>query len=584
MHSVDLNYVRQPSAVPTDEFYGLQWHYRQIEMPAAWDLAAADSGVRVAVLDTGVVADHPDLSTQLVDDGYDFIQDLVTANDGDGCDADPDDPGDLSPGGSSYHGTHVAGTVAAATSLQPAALEEGVAGVAWNARVMPLRVLGVGGGTDFDIMQALLHAVGRSNDCSDGADTPARIINMSLGGPGYNQAFQDLVLELRQDEGTIFVAAAGNESSSQPSYPAAYNGVISVSATGPTQALAPYSNHGPSVDVAAPGGDFARDVEGDGFPDGVLSTFYDEEQGEFVYAFYQGTSMATPHVAGVLALMLGINPAITPIDVDNWLAARPRLLTRDIGPADAFGHGLIDAALAVDTASTQAGGGGLLLPVLSVDPGTLNFGLIADEFILTVSNSGNDEIPIVVSNVDTQADDFGEWLDVEPVTVDANGLGTYRVTVNRGVLTDGIYTGHVSVESDAGGAEVSVIMQVGSLSEEDASAGYHFVLLVDPLTFETIEALEVGVDAGRYSFQFEDVDEGEFLIIAGTDSDYDLLICDTGEACGAFPTTESIQSVVVERDRNLDFVTGFSIPFTGAFSSAQMGEQGGFSRVPRGRD
>ena len=138
---------------------------------------------------------------------------------------------------------------------------------------MPLRVLGVGGGTDADIMAALRYAAGRPTTCAGpGSATPARIANMSLGGPGFSQTFQDLITELRNNEGMIFVAAAGNEASSQPQYPASFAGVISVSAVGPTRTLAPYSNFGSTIDVAAPGGDFERDVDGDGYPDGVLST------------------------------------------------------------------------------------------------------------------------------------------------------------------------------------------------------------------------------------------------------------------------------------------------------------------------
>ena len=565
--SADLNYWRRPSVRPTDEFYELQWHYEQLRLPEAWDLVSADSGVVVGVVDTGVVLDHPDLLGQLVD-GYDFISSNPVANDGDGCDADPDDPGDRAPGGSSYHGTHVAGTVAAATSLQPGGADTGVAGVAWNARVMPLRVLGVGGGTDFDIMQALLHAAGRDNQCfTGGAAEPARIVNMSLGGPGFSQTFQNLILELRDEEGTIFVAAAGNSSSTQPSYPAAYDGVVSVSATGPSRGLAPYSNRGATIDVAAPGGDFAQDVDGDGFPDGVLSTLFDDDGNDFVYAFYQGTSMAAPHVAGVFALMLGVNPNITPADIDAWLAERPRVLTQDIGPASSFGNGLIEAALAVDTAATRpgGGGGGLSQPVLRLDPDALNFGLIADAFTITASNSGDASAGLQVLDVDSSTDDGGEWLNVIADSVDGAGLGDYRVTVSRGGLAEGIYTVSIVFDSDANDVVVSVIAVAGNLADlVPPGAGHHFVLLIDPETLETVDQLESDPESGSYAFRFEEVDEGDYLVVAGTDSDNDGFVCDAGEACGAFPTTESIEALTLNRSRNLDFVTGFSVPFSGA--------------------
>ena len=577
--SADLNYWRQPSAVPSDEFYDLQWHYEQIDLPAAWDLVTPNSGVVVAVVDTGVVLAHPDLASQLVP-GYDFIQSNGVANDGDGCDADPDDPGDNAPGGNSYHGTHVAGTVAAATSLQPGGLDEGVAGVAWNARVMPLRVLGVGGGTDFDILQSLLHAAGRSNACSNGASVPAQIVNMSLGGPGFSQTFQDVLLDLRDTEGLIFVAAAGNESTTAPSYPAAYDGVVSVSATGPGEGLAPYSNRGNRIDVAAPGGDFSQDLDGDGFPDGVLSTLFDDDQNDFVYAFYQGTSMAAPHVAGVFALMLGVNPDITPDDIDTWLAARPRLITDEIGPASSFGNGLIDAARAVDVASTLAGGGGLQEPVLRVDPDSLNFGLLADQFRVNASNGGDESQPLLLGAVTASTDAGGEWLGVQTAGVDADGLGDYRVQVDRSGLADGIYTGSLLFDSDANDVEVPVIVQVGDIDDlAELSAGHHYVLLVDPESLDTVAQLESDPESGVYAFRFEDVDEGVYLVIAGTDADNDAFICDAGEACGAFPTTETAEEVLVERNQKLVFVTGFSAPFSGASGD---GGRKGFRLLPRG--
>ena len=578
VRSAALNYVRKASAAPSDEFYPFQWHFDQINLPQAWDVIALpddpDDAVIVAVIDTGVKLAHPDLAGQLVA-GYDFISDPKTANDGGGCDANPDDAGDdLSPGGSSFHGTHVAGTVVARTSLGSSD-DTGVAGVAWNAKVMPLRVLGVGGGTDSDIMAAMRYAAGLSGTCAGaGAATPARIVNMSLSGPGFSQPFQDLIDDLRA-QGVIFVAAAGNQASSSPQYPAAFAGVISVSAVGPTRARAPYSNFGSSIDVAAPGGDFQRDVDGDGYSDGVLSTFYSDGHG-FGYAFYQGTSMAVPHVSGVIALMLGINPALTPVDIDNALINRQ--ITENIGSSQFFGNGLIDAARAVNVAAAGGGGATVVDPVLRIDPDGLNFGFLASELQLTATNGGNDQQPLAVTGALFTSDDGFPWLIVLADSVDGSGLGSYRAIVNRSSLADGLYTGTIHFTSDHNSVDVGVIMQVGDPALAQPNAGHQYVLLVDPDTDETVAALEVDPSNGDYDFDFGEGPPGDYLLIAGTDLDNDRFICDAGEACGAFPTTETLVPIRVDRDRtDVHFTTGFAVPVGAAVAGAAP-ERAGYSR------
>ena len=579
VRSTALNYVRTADAAPSDEFYPFQWHFDQINLPQAWDVTALppnpNDAVIVAVLDTGVKLAHPDLTGQLVA-GYDFISVREIANDGGGCDSNPDDPGDKAPGGSSYHGTHVAGTVVARTSLS-AGDDTGVAGVAWNAKVMPLRVLGVGGGTDSDIMAAMRYAAGRAGTCAGaGAATPARIVNMSFSGPGFSQPFQDLIDDLRT-QGVIFVAAAGNQASSAPQYPAAFAGVISVSAVGPTRALAPYSNYGSSIDVAAPGGDFQRDVDGDGYSDGVLSTFYsDGPPASFGYAFYQGTSMATPHVSGVLALMLGIDPALTPVDIDNALLNRD--ITEDIGSSQFFGNGLIDASRAVNTAAAGDSGSTVIDPVLRIDPDGLNFGFLASELQLTASNGGNDQQPLVVTGATFTSADGAAWLTVAADSVDASGLGSYRASVDRSSLADGLYTGTIRFTSDHNTVDVGVIMQVGDLALAQPNAGHHYILLVDPGTEETVDVQEVDPNEGAYRFDFGDVQPGDYLLIAGTDLDNDRFICDPGEACGAFPTTDSAVPITVDRDRGgIRFTTGFAVP-VGAAAASAAPARNGYSR------
>ena len=189
--SAELNTILQPARVPSDPLYTLQWHYPMIRLPQAWDSTIGSPSVVIAVVDTGVVLTHPDLQGQLVA-GYDFISSASRARDGDGIDPDPSDPGDLAlgTGASSFHGTHVAGTIGAASDRPTG--EIGVAGVAWGARVMPIRVLGLQGGTNYDVLQGVRYAAGLPNDSGTVPAQPADVINLSLSGGGFSQVAQDL--------------------------------------------------------------------------------------------------------------------------------------------------------------------------------------------------------------------------------------------------------------------------------------------------------------------------------------------------------------------------------------------------------
>src|SRR5438477_12464332 len=181
---VDASFRRYAKKTPNDTRYGEQWDLPLIRCPEAWDVTTGSSSVIVAVIDTGQT-DHPDLAGKQVA-GYDFISDPANAADGGGRDSDPTDPGDGSGGQpSSFHGTHVSGTIGAATNNGL-----GVAGIAWGVSLMPLRVLGVNGGDDADIIAAIRYAAGLSNATGQLPSTRANVTNMSLGGGGFDQTFQ----------------------------------------------------------------------------------------------------------------------------------------------------------------------------------------------------------------------------------------------------------------------------------------------------------------------------------------------------------------------------------------------------------
>jgi serine protease len=534
------NYLVKALAVPDDEAYPLQWHYPLIGLPDAWETTTGDPEVVVAVVDTGILADHPDLAGQLVD-GYDFVRDPDSALDGDGIDPDPEDAaGNSGSASESFHGTHVSGTIAARGNNLL-----GVAGSAYSSRVMPLRVLGAGGGgTSYDVDQAVRYAAGLPNDSGGLPQKPADIINLSLGGAPFSQATQALYDQVRA-AGVMVVAAAGNQASSAPTYPAAYENVISVSAVDAQRRLAAYSNTGPQVDVTAPGGDNSVDLNGDGYPDGILSTSGRVSDGgvNFVYSFLNGTSMAAPHVAGVLALMKSVNPALTPADIDALLAAGE--LSDDLGPAgrdNQFGHGIINAQRAVFAALEASGNSPADNPRLVASSSALSFGSNSTTLSLILRNGGKGDLQL--SGVSASE----PWLQVAALNVDAAGLGEYVVSVDRSGLAAGIYTADIIARSSVNNLAVQVLVSVGS-PDTGTDVGVIYILLYDPLLDETVAQFASGGNGTSYPYRFTDVPAGVYEIVAGTDADNDLVICDAGEACGAWLTID--QPILFEADSDL---------------------------------
>lgn len=358
-----------PMSIPNDTYYYSQWHYHPstnepagINLPAAWNLTTGWSTTIIAVIDTGIVA-HADLTGRTVA-GYDFISDTETANDGDGRDSDPSDPGDWitstesgAKGGSfedctiedsSWHGTHVAGTIGALTNNSI-----GVAGVNWSAKILPVRVLGKCGGYTSDIIDGMRWAAGLSVYGAPTNPNPAKVLNLSLGSYyscdfyySMRSAVSDIIAA-----GVTIVAAAGNEKKDASSFmPANCSGVISVAALNRLGGLASYSNYGSVVKIAAPGG---------GSSGGILSTINTgttspiaSPDGGDTYAYYNGTSMATPHVSGVASLILALNPSLTPGQILARIQSSASTFPTGTGSdctTSTCGAGILNAAAAVAT-------------------------------------------------------------------------------------------------------------------------------------------------------------------------------------------------------------------------------------------
>ncbi|MFE0253814.1 S8 family serine peptidase [Streptomyces sp. NPDC059010] len=350
--------LNKPTATPNDTEYSKQWDLFEstagMRVPDAWDVTTG-SGVTVAVIDTGYVA-HSDLAANIVA-GYDFISDTAVSNDGNGRDSNPADTGDWTTDGqcstdwtattSSWHGTHVAGTIAAATNNS-----KGVAGIAYGAKISPLRVLGQCGGYDSDIIDAITWASGGTVSGVPANTNVAKVINMSLGGGGACTSATQSAINAAVGRGTTVVVAAGNENDNAANYsPASCSNVVSVAALGRSGAKAYYSNFGSIVDIAAPGGETRTTTA-----NGILSTLNTGTQGPSseTYKYYQGTSMAAPHIAGLAALMKSANPALTPAQIESAMKTNSRALPGTC--SGGCGAGLADAAKTVQAVSGSSGG------------------------------------------------------------------------------------------------------------------------------------------------------------------------------------------------------------------------------------
>lgn len=343
---VEVDRMMQPLMTPNDThyatyLYGLQSGTPGIRADQAWNTTNG-AGVVVAVIDTGYT-NHSDLLGNILP-GYDFISSKTVSGDGGGRDSDAHDVGDYYQGKpSSWHGTHVAGTVAAIGNNGV-----GVIGVAYGAKVVPVRALGRGGGYTSDIVDGITWASGGTVAGVPANANPAEVINMSLGGAGTCSSTYQNAINAAVARGTTVVVAAGNDNADASGFtPASCANVITVAATNKSGTRASYSNYGSNIDVAAPGGDS---------PDCttlIVSTGNAGTQGPTTenYKCMAGTSMASPHVAGTVALMQSVRTTpLTPAQVESILKSTLRAFP---GTNDKpIGAGIIDANAAVNAAAT----------------------------------------------------------------------------------------------------------------------------------------------------------------------------------------------------------------------------------------
>ena len=374
------NYYAQAFAAPNDFYYALQWNFAAssaggINLEEAWTKTTG-ADVTVAVVDTGIAYEDygsfvqaPDLAATNFISGYDFVNNDDHAND------------------DNSHGTHVAGTIAQSTNNSI-----GVAGIAYDATLMPVKVLNKkGSGTYTAIANGIRYA----------ANHEADVINLSLGGP-YPSTTLESALAYAHSKNVTIVAAAGNDGTGTVSYPAAYDAyVIAVGATRVDKTLAYYSNWGSNLDLVAPGGDVNVDQNSDGQKDGILQNTFNPTTkvvSDFGYYFFQGTSMASPHVAGVAALVIAAGVATSPADVQKVLQTTALDLGAE-GRDNTYGHGLIDAGKALNA-------------TIEPTPPPTNTAPTADS--QTVTTTVNTPVTITLTGSDPEGDSLAYVIVTEP--------------------------------------------------------------------------------------------------------------------------------------------------------------------------
>jgi thermitase len=284
------NFLLLPNRRPNDTFYKIyQWNLPLIGMEQSWEITRGRSDVVVAIVDTGIDLSHPEFRGKLVE-GYNVIEDNNKPNDDNG------------------HGTHVAGVIAAKTNNG-----DGIAGMSWNSKLMPIKAIGAdGSGSAFDIAQGIYWAT----------DHGANVINLSVGNYTSSATLQE-ACRYAFERNVVLVAASGNDSTDQPSYPAAYKEVMSVAAVDHNRRRADFSNFGKHVDVAAPGVD-------------IPSTYIYSD-----YAALSGTSMACPHVAALASLIRSVKPNMKNTEVMQLIRRSAKDLGKP-GRDNYYGYGMID--------------------------------------------------------------------------------------------------------------------------------------------------------------------------------------------------------------------------------------------------
>ncbi len=534
------NFLLETQRVPNDPLYGLQWHYPRINLPAAWDITVGSSDVVVAVVDSGILHSftdssrtHPDLVGKVVP-GYDFVSPGRNP-----------DPYEVFP---VDHGTHVAGTIAARTKDTDDAA--GAAGVDWQARILPVRVLGPETGTLDDVIDGTLWAAGFDVAGVPPNMNPAHVINLSLGGEDACwPAFQRTLDRIADDSpnNAVVVVAAGNDDDDVKDYtPASCRNVITVGATDYRDRRAHYSNYGTRIDVMAPGGD-TTDLSGFG-SDGVLSLSFGDTPDTFGYARYVGTSMAAPHVAGVVSLMKGLEPALTYGEAVAALRATARPLAAGAcgldQTDDECGAGLVDAAAAL----AMVRDGTIPVPgteALEFEPSALDFGASSEILSLRLRNTGAATVDWVIDRAVPAAGNPGDLEDgsvlMDPLagSIAPGASQDVEVGIDRSLVTaDGAYAFRLVFDVEGEEVEVTVRFVKGVVDTPSLSGPMIVAAFVEGDDGAWIESGFQFETSFFSTYSFTAL-AGDNLVIAWSDENGSLEI-DAGDYIGVYPDLVSL--------------------------------------------
>lgn len=350
---VHMQAIKTPGddvGIEDPEFFHQWSHFKReggLDAPAAWNISTGSEKTVVAVIDTGI-SRHSEINAKIIG-GHDFITDINIANDGDGRDSDWRDPGDWVSEGddcfesgsapSSWHGTHIAGIIAAET-----ANGKGMAGINWRAKILAVRVLGKCGGFSSDIADGIRWAAGGQVSDVPTNPNPAQVINLSLGGPGICNTYLQEAIDFAHSVGTVVVVAVGNENKNideEDFSPANCNGVIRVGSNNTFEQRSSFSNTGTLVDILAPGGGIGGGIYS-------LSNFGTEGPEGESYMTYSGTSMAAPHISGVVSLIHSVRPGLFPNQIKKIIKDSARKIDCDVDHG--CGSGVADAYQALSLA------------------------------------------------------------------------------------------------------------------------------------------------------------------------------------------------------------------------------------------